>query len=121
MYLGPVIKASLADQLDRSGVHVPEYPLRFVSGFFSGACTALGTQWMHNTTLFAGRLAAAGESREAHHYTLSSLRLAHKEMGLALLTENFRHRLALIAGAVALLNTVDIYHRPDVKLLSVFE
>uniref|UniRef100_A0A7S1EX16 Mitochondrial carrier protein n=1 Tax=Noctiluca scintillans TaxID=2966 RepID=A0A7S1EX16_NOCSC len=117
LYLGPVIKARVSALLDRQGFRAQEHALCFASGFMSGACTALCTQWMHNTALLAGRLAAAQEAREAPHYTCSSLRLAYKEMGLGLFTVNFRSRLVLIASAVAILNTVDIFHRSDVRLV----
>ena len=30
--------------------------LRFSAGFASGACTAFATQWMHNVSLFAGKI-----------------------------------------------------------------
>lgn len=117
LYLGPIMEESLKAELDRRGLEVPAMPLSFFSGFASGACTAFATQWLHNTTLVSGRLAAAGEVREAPHYTWSSLRIAYEEMGNGLFYANYLRRIQLIAGAVALLNTVKIFHRPDVRMI----
>mmetsp|Transcript_28651 Transcript_28651/g.95082 ORF Transcript_28651/g.95082 Transcript_28651/m.95082 type:complete len:290 (+) Transcript_28651:138-1007(+) len=113
MWLGPTVKATLQGEFDRRGIAVPDYPLRFGSGFLSGACTALATQWLHNTTLYAGRMAAVEEPVGAPFYTMSSLRVAWKEMGPRMFYANYPQRMCLIAGAVGLMNMVDIFHRPD--------
>eukprot|EP00928_Gymnodinium_smaydae_P020874 TRINITY_DN18070_c0_g3_i1.p1 TRINITY_DN18070_c0_g3~~TRINITY_DN18070_c0_g3_i1.p1 ORF type:complete len:293 (+),score=49.35 TRINITY_DN18070_c0_g3_i1:73-951(+) len=117
LYLGPILEARLKHEFTQRGIEVPEYPLSFASGFASGAATALATQWLHNTTLVAGRMAAANELKEAPHYTVSSLRVAYAEMGPGILTANYLQRIQLIAGAVALLNVVKIFHRPELRLL----
>jgi len=117
LYLGPFAKEALQKQLQDRGVHLPDFSLRFLAGFASGACTALATQWMHNTTLMAGRMAALGEKQGAPLYTGSSLTAAWREMGPSVFYANYPHRMVLIAGAVALLNMVDIFHRPDLIAL----
>lgn len=113
LWLGPVVKGKVQQELDSRGVKVPDYPLRFSCGFLSGACTALGTQWLHNTTLVAGRMAAAEEPVGAPFYTMTSLRVAHQELGVKLFYANYHLRMTLIAGAVGLMNMVDIFHRSD--------
>ncbi|CAE7279808.1 Nphp3 [Symbiodinium natans] len=124
LYLGPVVKeklgASLRDEKGDhriAGVHLSEGMMRFGSGFLSGACTAFGTQWMHNTSLFAGRLAATNEPRGAPYYTTEAWRTAYKELGPSVFYMNYPHRMCLIAGAVALLNFVDIFHRRELRML----
>eukprot|EP00931_Biecheleriopsis_adriatica_P039117 TRINITY_DN22382_c0_g1_i1.p1 TRINITY_DN22382_c0_g1~~TRINITY_DN22382_c0_g1_i1.p1 ORF type:complete len:316 (-),score=35.76 TRINITY_DN22382_c0_g1_i1:149-1054(-) len=124
LYLGPFVKARLAAAIcDESGAHrvggveIPEGVLRFSSGFLSGACTALATQWMHNVSLMAGRLAATGEVKGAPYYTAAAYSTAYKELGVSLFYLNYPHRMCLIAGAVALLNMVDIFHKPELRML----
>eukprot|EP00440_Ansanella_granifera_P015627 gb/GFBE01016978.1/.p1 GENE.gb/GFBE01016978.1/~~gb/GFBE01016978.1/.p1 ORF type:complete len:318 (+),score=74.74 gb/GFBE01016978.1/:1-954(+) len=124
LYLGPFVKARLAAMLkDESGGHsvggvqISEGVMRFGSGFLSGACTAFGTQWMHNVSLVAGRLAAAKEARGAPYYTGAAWNTAYKELGPAVFYMNYPQRMCLIAGAVALLNCVDIFHRPELRML----
>mmetsp|Transcript_4405 Transcript_4405/g.10221 ORF Transcript_4405/g.10221 Transcript_4405/m.10221 type:complete len:310 (-) Transcript_4405:33-962(-) len=124
LYLGPVVKARLAASLRDEqgdsrvgGVHIPEGVMRFGSGFLSGACTAFGTQFMHNVSLYAGRLAATNEPKGAPYYTTEAWRTAYKELGMSVFYLNYPHRMCLIAGAVALLNFVDIFHRPEMRLL----
>mmetsp|Transcript_24536 Transcript_24536/g.54616 ORF Transcript_24536/g.54616 Transcript_24536/m.54616 type:complete len:294 (+) Transcript_24536:44-925(+) len=117
LVLQPFVKRELTKRLDEQGVELPEFPLRFLSGFLSGSVTAFGTQWLHNTTLMAGRMAAMKETKEAPHYTMGSLRAAYGELGVRIFYMNYPHRMALIAGAVALLSMVDIFHRPDLRLL----
>lgn len=123
LYLGPVVKeklaASLRDEKGEhriAGVNLPEGVLRFGSGFLSGACTAFGTQWMHNVSLFAGRLAATSEPKGAPYYTTEAWRTAYKELGMSVFYMNYPHRMCLIAGAVALLNYVDIFHRRELRM-----
>jgi len=124
LYLGPFVKQRIAASLsDGNGGHtiagqqIPEGVLRFGSGFLSGACTALGTQWMHNVSLMAGRLAAHGQVEGAPYYTAAAYSTAYKELGLSLFWLNYPQRMCLIAGAVALLNMVDIFHRPELRML----
>lgn len=119
LVLQPIVKKQLETRLHNAGIeHVPEFPLRFGAGFLSGACTALGTQWLHNTTLVAGRMAATGTLVEAPHYTVSSLKTTYEELGFRMFYMNFPQRMTLIAGAVALLSLCDIFHRPELRLLS---
>mmetsp|Transcript_79585 Transcript_79585/g.234019 ORF Transcript_79585/g.234019 Transcript_79585/m.234019 type:complete len:288 (-) Transcript_79585:115-978(-) len=113
LFLGPFVKQAIQARLQERGVELPEYPTRFLAGFLSGACTALATQGMHNTSLMAGRMAALGETKGAPLYTVSSLTTAYRELGVSMFYANYPHRMLLIAGAVALLNMVDIFHRPD--------
>jgi hypothetical protein len=115
LWLGPVVKEKLLAQLEERRVEVPDKPLRFVSGFLSGACTAFGTQWLHNTTLMAGRMAAVGDARGAPFYTAASVLAAWNEMGVRMFYANYPQRLCLIAGAVGLLTMVDIFHRPELS------
>lgn len=124
IYLGPIVKTKLANLLDDGsgshklgGVQIPEGVLRFTGGFLSGACTALGTQGMHNVSLFAGRLAATGATEGAPYYTFAALATAYREMGPSLLYANYPQRMTLIAGACALFNFVDIFHRPELRML----
>ncbi|CAL1154279.1 unnamed protein product [Cladocopium goreaui] len=124
LYLGPVVKTRLAaavqDETGKpciAGVHLPEGVLRFSAGFASGACTAFATQWMHNVSLFAGRLAAHGAEEGAPYYTRAAWHTAYKELGPAVFYMNYPHRMCLIAGAVALLTYVDIFHRPELRML----
>mmetsp|Transcript_112268 Transcript_112268/g.267640 ORF Transcript_112268/g.267640 Transcript_112268/m.267640 type:complete len:304 (-) Transcript_112268:241-1152(-) len=124
LYLGPVVKTKLAAVLKDDdgkhsigGVHLSEGVLRFGSGFLSGACTAFATQWVHNVSLFAGRLAATGEAQGAPFYTGAAWSRAYKELGMSVFYANYPHRMCLIAGAVALLNFVDIFHRPELRML----
>lgn len=114
--LGPPVKEAFESEFQRRGIDVPEYPLRFIAGFTSGSITSAGTQWIHNTTLYAGRLAAAGETVEAPFYTASSIRLTYKELGVSMFYLNLPQRLQLVAGAVALMNMLDIWHRRDLKM-----
>jgi hypothetical protein len=120
LWLGPTVKEELLAQLQANDIEVPDKPLRFVSGFLSGACTAFGTQWLHNTTLMAGRLAALEEPRGAPFYTGASIRAAWSEMGVSMFYANYPQRLCLIAGAVGLMNMVDIFHRPDLVAIQGF-
>jgi len=116
--LGPTVKAGIKTQIDKTGVELPDGVVRFIGGFASGGCTAFATQWLHNTTLMAGRMAAERQTIEAPHYTMSSLTTTYKELGPAMFYSNFPQRMCLIAGAVALLNSIDIFHRPELRLFS---
>mmetsp|Transcript_39921 Transcript_39921/g.114042 ORF Transcript_39921/g.114042 Transcript_39921/m.114042 type:complete len:290 (-) Transcript_39921:42-911(-) len=116
LFLGPTVKTMLKEKLLDNGVDIQDAPLRFIGGFVSGAGTALSTQWMHNVTLMAGRMAAVGETRGAPFFTLASLQAAHEEMGFRMFYANYPQRMVLIAGAVALLNMIDIFHRPDLTV-----
>lgn len=112
--LGPVVKRHLQGALGARGVELSsDYPLRFAAGFLSGGCTALSTQWLHNATLMAGRMKALGDPHGAPYYTMTSLRAAHKELGLRLFFLNFPQRMGLVATGVGVMNMVDIFHRPD--------
>merc|ERR1719382_1659892 len=115
LYLGPLVKERLQAKLEETHTEVPDKLLRFTSGFMSGACTAFGTQWMHNTTLVAGRMAAVGDARGAPFYTAASVLAAWNEMGVRMFYANYPQRLCLIAGAVGLLTMVDIFHRPELS------
>lgn len=136
LYLGPIVRQHIGEYLTKlqeerrkagSGAEQsstldklisPNGPvLRFSSGLLSGACTAFATQWIHNTTLVAGRMAAAGQAEGAPFYTSVSLRAAWSELGPRLFFLNYPQRLTLIAGAVGLLNMVDIFHRPELRML----
>jgi len=116
LWLGPTVKKHLQDNLEANNIDVPDSMLRFGGGFLSGACTAFATQWLHNTTLMAGRMAAVGDAHGAPYYTKASLAAAYNEMGPRMFWANYPQRMTLIAGAVALLNMVDIFHRPDLIL-----
>jgi len=124
MYLGPMVKVRMSSALsDGNGGHsifglpVSEGVMRFSSGFTSGACTAFGTQGMHNISLIAGRMAAKAEPVGAPYYTAASATTAYKELGLSLFYINYPQRMCLIAGAVALLNMCDIFHRPELRMI----
>jgi len=117
LYLGPMAKEVIQSRLQENNIELPDNALRFVAGFASGACTAFATQWMHNTTLMAGRMAAVGQTQGAPYYTMASLKAAHDEMGARMFFANFPQRMVLIAGAVALLNMVNIFHQPDLIAL----
>lgn len=120
LYLGPIVRVHLETALGDRGAELPDRPMRFLAGFMSGSCTALATQWLHNTTLMAGRMAAVGESHGAPYYTMASLRAANQELGMRMFYANYPQRVLLIAGAVALLNMVDIFHRSDLIMLKAF-
>jgi len=117
LYFGPMLKAQLSTSLRERGHEVPELPLRFGSGLAAGAVCALGTQWLHNAALTAGRLAALSEPREAPHYTLLSLRRAYAEQGRRIFYLNFPQRMVVIGVASALLNLVEIFHQPGLRLM----
>jgi len=120
LWLGPTVKAQLQRTLEGAGVEVDERVMRFGGGFLSGACTAFGTQWLHNTTLMAGRMAAVSEPHGAPYYTASSLQAAWHEMGPRMFYGNYPQRMCLIAGAVGLMNMVDIFHRPELIAVRMF-
>lgn len=120
LWLGPIAKRHLQEDLRVRGIDVPDYPLRFGAGFLSGACTAFATQWLHNITLMAGRMAAVEEAHGAPYYTIASLQAAWREMGWRMFYANYPQRMTLIAGAVGLMNMVDIFHRPDLIAMSAF-
>jgi len=113
LWLGPYVTAGVKKAVSERGLDVPDYPLRFSCGFLSGSVTAFATQWLHNTTLYAGRLAAVEEPVGAPYYTRASLMTAWNEMGPRMVWANYPQRMCLIAGAVGLMNMVDIFHRPD--------
>eukprot|EP00747_Dinoflagellata_sp_TGD_P167370 gnl/TRDRNA2_/TRDRNA2_191662_c0_seq1.p1 gnl/TRDRNA2_/TRDRNA2_191662_c0~~gnl/TRDRNA2_/TRDRNA2_191662_c0_seq1.p1 ORF type:complete len:288 (+),score=28.09 gnl/TRDRNA2_/TRDRNA2_191662_c0_seq1:124-987(+) len=125
LYFGPMINERLAkSSLGRDILKVDENPVtkfaaRFGSGLVAGAGCALATQWLHNTCLTAGRLAALGETVEAPHYTRISIQRAWQELGPRMFYTNFPQRMVVIAVASATLNLADIFHRPDVRLVTV--
>merc|ERR1719204_1448930 len=121
LWLGPIVKQRAQEQLEARGVEVNDKALRFGCGFLSGACTAFGTQWLHNTTLVAGRMAAVGEAHGAPYYTMASLKAGYSELGGRLFYANYPQRMCLIAGAVGLMNMVDIFHRPDLLFVRAFD
>merc|ERR1712032_121997 len=107
----------VTEQLKAQEKEVPEMPLRFGCGLIAGAFCALGTQWLHNATLTAGRLAAMNETVEAPHYTLVSMRRVYAELGMKMFYLNFPQRMVVIGGASAVLNLTNIFHRPDLHFL----
>merc|ERR1712087_159520 len=108
--LQPWVTRRLQAGLREYAIDPPEWLLRFFAGLATGACTGLATQWLHNTTLVAGRMYAAGDACEAPHYTLSSLRALSQEQGFRLFYMNYHQRVAVIAMGVAFLSTCDIFH-----------
>jgi len=120
LWLGPPLKAEIEIKLKERGIEVPEQGLRFLGGFCSGAFTAIATQWLHNTTLYAGRMAATNEVVGAPFYTGSSIKACWGELGYRMFYSNYPQRMTLIAGAVALLNMLDIFHRPDLIMTKMF-
>eukprot|EP00929_Paragymnodinium_shiwhaense_P111328 TRINITY_DN7921_c0_g1_i1.p2 TRINITY_DN7921_c0_g1~~TRINITY_DN7921_c0_g1_i1.p2 ORF type:complete len:284 (-),score=83.48 TRINITY_DN7921_c0_g1_i1:307-1158(-) len=116
--LQPFVARYVQGKFKESGVEVPDFALRFTTGFMTGGMTALGTQWMHNLTLVAGRMAAQEVKAGAPHYTSGALTTAWQELGPSLFYMNYPQRMTLIAGAVALLSLCDIFHRPELRLFA---
>ncbi|CAE8735004.1 unnamed protein product, partial [Polarella glacialis] len=81
----------------------------FAGGLTTGALGSLATQWVHNITLVAGRMAALGEVAQAPHYTTIAARAAWNEMGISLLYMNFPQRMVINAVTVGVLNACDIF------------
>jgi len=118
LYFGPILKQKVVSELEERGKAMPpELALRFSSGLVCGAFCALGTQWLHNATLTAGRMAAVGDTKGAPHYTMSSMRGAYAELGGKMFYLNYPQRMMVIAGASAMLNLLDIFHRPDLRFI----
>jgi len=115
--LQPFVTSFAQRKLKERGYEAPDLVLRCVTGFMTGGVTALGTQWLHNTTLVAGRMAAQEVLREAPHYTIGSIRRTYQELGMAMFYTNYPQRMTLIAGAVGLLSLCDIFHKPELRLL----
>eukprot|EP00930_Biecheleria_cincta_P035221 TRINITY_DN24239_c0_g1_i1.p1 TRINITY_DN24239_c0_g1~~TRINITY_DN24239_c0_g1_i1.p1 ORF type:complete len:292 (+),score=44.88 TRINITY_DN24239_c0_g1_i1:53-928(+) len=118
--LQPFVAGYVKDHLAQNGYSAPPPKLlSFVTGFATGGVTALATQWLHNTTLVAGRMAAQGVREEAPHYTAGSLRTAYRELGGSLFYMNYPQRMCLIAGACGFFALCDIFHRPDVRCMGL--
>jgi hypothetical protein len=117
LVLQPIVKEHVEARLREANLEVPEIPLKFATGVLSGAGTALATQWLHNITLYAGRMNAVGEVKEAPHYTIGSIRACYQELGVSMFYKNFPLRMNLIAGAVGLFSLIDLFHRPELRLL----
>ena len=82
----------------------------------TGASGSLATQWVHNVTLVAGRMAALGATLQAPHHTTVALRSACSEMGVSILYRNFGPRMVIskrLHGRGAQL--VHIFHRPELS------
>ena len=70
----------------------------------TGASGSLATQWVHNVTLVAGRMAALGATLQAPHHTTVALRSACSEMGVSILYRNFGPRMVISAFTVGVLS-----------------
>ena len=114
LYFGP----SVARRLERSlpaGWTLHDSTLSFVAGLLTGASGSLATQWVHNVTLVAGRMAALGATLQAPHYTAVALRQAWTEMGVSILYRNFGPRMVINAFMVGVLSLSNIFHRPELS------
>lgn len=115
LYFGPFVAEHIAHVAQDSEVVMPSRLPNFLGGLVTGACGSLATQWVHNVTLVAGRMAALGSKKQAPHYTTVAFGVAWKEMGVGLFWANFPQRMVINAVTVAVLNLCDIFYRPDIS------
>lgn len=115
LYAGPFVSAALNEKFVTAGVEPNATITTLAGGLISGATGSLVTQWAHNITLVAGRMAALGANTEAPHYTISAARASWREMGVSLLYLNFPQRTLINAVTVSMLNFFDIFHRPELS------
>jgi len=115
LILGPQLASWLESRARTMGTEPPHLLTRLAGGLCAGAFCSLGTQWLHNVNLIACRMAALGEAVQAPHYTGAALATAWRELGPAMFCLNFRQRAAEVATRSALLNLVDVFHRPELS------
>eukprot|EP00931_Biecheleriopsis_adriatica_P124585 TRINITY_DN99731_c0_g1_i1.p1 TRINITY_DN99731_c0_g1~~TRINITY_DN99731_c0_g1_i1.p1 ORF type:complete len:217 (-),score=28.14 TRINITY_DN99731_c0_g1_i1:27-581(-) len=115
IYYGPTVSTFIDEAVRTQGCHMSSWLTNFLGGLVTGAFGSLATQWVHNITLVAGRMAALGSRQQAPHYTTVALATAWKEMGMGLFYANFPQRMAINAVTVATLNLCDIFYRPDIS------
>ena len=114
LYFGPSVARQLKRSLPPSWT-LHDSTLSFIAGLVTGASGSLATQWVHNVTLVAGRMAALGAALQAPHYTTVALRQAWAEMGVSILYRNFGPRMVINAFTVGVLSLSNIFHRPELS------